>query len=123
MTGASREAPKVRVLDRVSCIYYPVQFRKDKGKNLLALLDSGSKVNVRTPAYTAHPGLKVKMTNVGAHKIDGSSLATYGMVIAAFLVVNKLGQSRFFQKTFLLVNISMEVVLSMPFLTLSNADV
>ena len=45
------------------------------------------------------------------------------MVIASFQVVDKLGRSRFFQETFLLANISMEVVLGMPFLTLSNADV
>ena len=113
----------MKVLDRVSCICYPVQFRKDKGKDVLALLDSGSKVNAMTPAYTAHLGLKVRMTDVGAQKIDGSSLAIYGMVIAAFQVVNKLGRSRFFQETFLLADISMEVVLGMPFLSLSNADV
>ena len=72
MTGASREAPKVRVLDKVSCICYLVQFRKDKGKDVLALLNSGSKVNAMTPAYTAYLGLKVRVTDVGAQKIDGS---------------------------------------------------
>ena len=45
------------------------------------------------------------------------------MVIAAFQVFNKLSHSWFFQKTFLLTNISMEVVLGMSFLTLSNADI
>ena len=84
VTGASRKAPKVRVLDRVPCIYYPVQFRKDKGKDVLALLNFGKKVNAMTPTYTAHLGLKVRVIDVGAQKIDGFSLATYGMVIAAF---------------------------------------
>ena len=74
----------MRVVDRVPCICYLVQFRKDKGKDILALLDSGSKVNAMTPAYVAYLGLKVRVTNVGAQKIDRSSLATYGMVIAAF---------------------------------------
>ena len=83
----------MRVLDRVSCICYPVQFRKDKGKNVLALLDSGSKVNAMTTAHAAHLGLKVRVTDVGTQKIDGSLLATYGMVIAAFQIVNKLGRS------------------------------
>ena len=45
------------------------------------------------------------------------------MVLADFQVENKLGKARFFQETFLLANISAEVVLGMPFLTLSNADV
>ena len=123
MTSASREAPKVRALDKVYYIYYPVQFRKDKSKDVLALLDSGSEVNTMTPAYATHLGFKVRVIDVGAQKIDGSLLATYGMVIAAFQVVDKLGCSWFFQETFLLANISMEMVLGMPFLTFSNADV
>ena len=123
MTGASRKALKVGVLGRVPYICYLVQFRKDKGKDVLTLLDSGSEVNAMTPAHAAHLGLKVRVTDVGAQKIDGSSLATYGMVIAAFQVVDKLGRSRFFQETFLLADISMEVVLDMLFLSFSNTDV
>ena len=34
VTGASKEAPKVRALDRVSCIHYSVQFCKDKNKDV-----------------------------------------------------------------------------------------
>ena len=45
------------------------------------------------------------------------------MVLASFQVEDKLGRIRFFQETFLLADISTEVVLGMPFLTLSNADV
>ena len=63
MTGA-KEAPKVKVLDRVPYIYYPVQFGKDKGKDVLALFNSGSKVNAMTSAYTAQLGLKVQRINV-----------------------------------------------------------
>ena len=122
VTGASREAPKVRVLDRVPCIRYPVQFRKDKSKDVLALLDSGSEVNAMIPAYAAHLGLKVRVTDVGAQKIDRSSLATYDMVIADFQVIDKLYRSWFFQETFLLANINMKVVLGIFFLIFSNAD-
>ena len=70
-----------------------------------------------------HLGLKVRVTDVGAQKIDVFSLAIYGMIIAAFRILDKLGCFRFFQKTFLLADINMEVVLGMPFLSLSNADV
>ena len=121
--GASREAPKVKILDKVSCICYSVHFCKNKGKDVLALLNSENEINAMTLAYLAHLGLKVRVTDVSMQKIDGSSLATYGMVIAAFQVVHKLGRSWFFQETFLLADISMEVVLGMPFLILSNADV
>ena len=74
----------MRVLDRVSCIYYLVSFWKDKDKDILALLDSKSKVNARTLAYMAQPSLKVQKTDFDAKKIDGSLLAIYHMVIAAF---------------------------------------
>ena len=87
------------------------------------MLDSESKVNAKTLAYAAHIGLKVRVTDVGAQKIDESLLATYGMVITLFQVVNKLSRSRFFQETFLLADISKEVILGMLFLTFSNADV
>ena len=45
------------------------------------------------------------------------------MIVAAFKVVDKLNCLWLFQKTFLLNNIRIEVILSMPFLILSNADV
>ena len=64
VTGASKKALKIRVLDKVPCICYPIQYCKDKGKDVLALIDSKSEVNTITPAYTAHLGLKLKVTNV-----------------------------------------------------------
>ena len=76
-----------------------------------------------TPAYALRVGLRVHCTDIGAQKIDGSTLKSFGMVLASFQVEDKFGKARFFQETFLLANISMEVVLGMLFLTLSNADV
>ena len=122
MNGA-KEAPKVRILDRNRCICYPVQFWKDKNRNVLDLLDSDSKVNAMTLVYVAQLGLKVWKIDVNTQKIDDSLLATYNIVIVAFQIFDTLGGSRFFQKTCLLTNISMEVVLSILFLTLNNADV
>ena len=123
VTGASKEALEV-VLDWVPCIYYPVQFRKDKERATIgALIDSSSEVNAITLAYAKQISLRTQKTDLRAQKIDGSLLATYGMVIAAFQVKNKLGRARFFQETFLLADPSIEVVLKMPFLTLSNVDI
>ena len=122
MTKASKEAQEV-ILDRVPCIHYPVQFRKDKGATIRALIDSGSEVNAMTPAYAKQLGLQVRKTDVGAQKIDGSSLRTFGMVIAGFQIEDKLGRARFFQESFLLAITSMEVVLGMSFLALGNADI
>ena len=83
MMGA-KEAWKVRVLDWVFCICYPVQFQKDKRKDVLTLLNSESKLNIMTLAYSAQLGLKMQKTNVGAQKINRFSLKTYGIVIATF---------------------------------------
>ena len=116
VTGASMEA----VLQRVPCIRYPVQFQQG---NVQALLDSGSKVNAMTPAYATKLGLTTRKTDVGAQKIDRSTLVTYWMVIAGFSVQDKLGKVRLFEETFLLADTSMEVVLGMPFLTLPDADI
>ena len=110
------------ILDRVSCIHYRVQFRKEK-ETVRVLIDSGSEVNAMTPAYAKKLGLRTRKTDIGAQKIDGSSLDTFEMVIADFQVINKLGRARFFQEIFLLPNTTIEVVLGMPFLSLSNADI
>ena len=76
-----------------------------------------------TPAYASKLSLQAHHTNVGAQKIDGSILQTFGMVLASFQVEDKLKRARFFQKTFLLANISAEAVLGMLFLNLNNANV
>ena len=122
MTGASKEAQEVIFLDRVLYIYYLVQFQKDKA-TIQALINSGSEVNAMTPAYAKQLGFRTRRTDVKAQKIDGSLLATYGMVIVAFQVKDKLGRAWFFQKTFLLADIRIEVALKMPFLTFSNVDI
>ena len=45
------------------------------------------------------------------------------MVVIAFLVTDQANKVRFFKKTFLVTNVSPDVVLGMPFLNLSGADV
>ena len=76
-----------------------------------------------SPAYAERLGLKTRKTNVGAQKIDGSALETFGMVIADFQVEDKGSRPRFFQETFLVADTKFEVVLGMPFLKISNANV
>ena len=71
------------VIERVPCIHYPVQFQEGQ-EQVKALLDSGSEVNAISPAYAKRLGLKTQKINVGAQKIDGSTLKTFGMVIADF---------------------------------------
>ena len=75
------------------------------------------------PAFARKLGLHIQKTNVGAQKIDGSILETFGIVIADFQVEDQGGRPRFFQETFLVVNTQFEVVLGMFFLKINNANV
>ena len=102
------------------CIHYPVRFQEEQVK---ALFNSSSEVNVMNPDFARKLGLKVWKTNVGAQKIDGSALETFGMVIADFQMKDKASRPRFFQKTFLVTDTKFEVILGMFFLKISNADV
>ena len=48
--STSMIGPRTEALKCVSCIYYPVQFKKDTAE-LRALIDSGSEVNEMASAY------------------------------------------------------------------------
>ena len=94
VTQPTQEGKKI-ILDQVSCIHYPVQFRKDKGVTISTLINSGSEVNAMTLAYAKKLGLQTWKTDVKDQKIDGSLLQTYKMVIATFQVKDKLSKVRF----------------------------
>ena len=70
-------------LECMPYIQYPVKFKKDCIE-IQALLDSGSEVNTMTPAYAAKLGLRICLNDVGAKKIDGSTLSIYCMMLANF---------------------------------------
>ena len=107
-------------LVRVPYIHYPINFGK---KSVSALVNSGSEFNAVYPAFAKKLGLLIRPTNVGAQKIDGAAWETYWMVVAAFSVEDKANRERFFEETFLMANVSPEVVFEILFLILSGADV
>ncbi len=113
MTASSED------LQRVLCIWYPVQFQNNE---VQALIDSGSEVNAMTPTYATKLGLTAWKTSVGAQKIDGLPLETHGMISARFSLQDSIGRVRFFEETFLLADTNMEVTLGMAFLAFINAD-
>lgn len=76
-----------------------------------------------TLAYVAKLDLTRQKIDVGAQKIDSSTLITYRIVIARFSVKDKLEKIWFFEITFVLANINIEVVLEMFFLNLFNANI
>lgn len=99
------------LLGCMSCIYYPIWFKKDWAK-IQILLDSGSEVNTITLVYIAQLGFKDQSTNVKAQEINNSIFKTFEVVLVNFQVNSKLNKAQFFQNNFLLVNTSMDVVLS-----------
>ncbi len=86
-------------------------------------MDSESEVNVMSQVFAHQLGLKIHKTNVGAQKIDLTTLETYKMVVSTFSVLDKDGRERFFEESFLLADVKLNVVLGTPFLTISNANV
>ena len=85
VTGTREEA-----LECILSIYYSVQFQKNTSKaQVQALINSGSEVNAIHLTIAKQLGLPIRPTDIGAQKIDGTMLDTYGIVVAAFSVVDK----------------------------------
>lgn len=87
------------------------------------MINLGSEANAISPAYVKKLDLRMQKTNVGVQKIDGSSLNTFGMVIAGFQIQDKLERARFFQEIFLVADTRIDVVVGMRFLIFSNANI
>ena len=89
----------------------------------MALLNSGNKVNAIHLSFIKKLGLFIRLIDIEAQKIDGTMLNTYGMVVIAFLMINKANQVRFFEEIFLEANICPKIVFRMIFFTLSSTNV
>ena len=109
-------------LAQVPYIRYPITFQK-KSVSMLTLLDSDSEVNAIHPTLARKLKLPIRPIDVGAQKIDGTMLDTFEMVVIAFLVMDKANRVIFFEETFLVANVSPEVVFRILFLTLNGADI
>ena len=105
--GKESKGKYLENLAQVQCIRYTINFGK---KSVSTFFDSGSKANTIHLAFAKELGLTIKSTDVKAQKIAGTMLETYGMIVATFLVKNKVNQVRFFEETFLVANVSPEVV-------------
>lgn len=88
-----------------------------------ALLNSESKVNAINLAYVNKLSLQIQKINIGAPKINESSLDIFEIVIVSFQAQDKLGNARFFQEVFLVADTKIDIVFRIPFLTFNNADI
>lgn len=115
-------SPKKEALKRLPYIHYQVQFKKNMAE-VQALIDSKSEVNTIASTYIKILSLQVQKTDVGAQKINKSTLETYDIVIVGFQVQDKFKNTKLFYKTFWVTDISVEVVFKIFFLTLSKIEV
>ena len=119
LTGTREEA-----LTHISYIYYLVQFKKNINQTQIqVLINSESEVNTIHLTFVKKLDFSIRPIEVGAQKIDGTTLNIYGIIVAAFLVIDKANQVRFFEEPFLVTNVSLKVVFKMPFLTLSGINI
>ena len=65
----------------------------------------------------------MQTTNVSAQKINGTIIETFEIVIVAFLVTDQANKIKFFEKTFLVANISSNMVLGMFFFILNSTNI
>lgn len=102
------------------CIYYLVHFEEEP---VQALIDSSSEVNTINPTFAKKLGFWVWKTKVKAQIINNSTVKTFEMVISSFLINDKIKNSQFFEETFFLADININIALSMFFLTLSKVEI
>lgn len=75
------------------------------------------------PTYVTKLDLIIQKTSVRIQKNYSIVLKTYSIASAKFLIQDSLEKAWFFEKTFLLVDTSIEMVLETSFLFLSNAEI
>lgn len=86
------------------------------------MINFKSNINTITFLFTGKLGLTSKFISFGAQIINRFFLEIYNMVLVGFSLQNSLKKVWFFEKTFLLANINMEIVLRMLFFYFSIAN-
>ena len=67
-TSTSTTGTREEALERVPCIYYPVQFKDMSKAQGQALIDSGIEVNAIHPTFAKQLGLSIRPIDVEAQK-------------------------------------------------------
>lgn len=74
-------------------------------------------------AFAFKISLKIYKTNIRAQKIDKITLKTNEIIVFIFFLFNKDRYIRFFEYINLLANVSLDTVLEILFLIISNVDI
>lgn len=106
-------AARMEVLQCILYICYLVLFKQEL---IQALIDSNNEINAMTLTYAEKLGYQVWRTWINTQKIDGTTLVMHKIVIANFLLQDKYNRNQFFEKTFLVADTNMKVILgTVPF--------
>lgn len=87
------------------------------------MINSNSEINMIQLSFIEKLCFYIKKIYIDIEIIDGNKLKTSKIVIISFLFDDKKGKSQFFENTFLLANISIDVVFGIFFFTLSNVKI
>lgn len=90
------------MLERVSYIYYPLQFYQNQ---IWVLLNNENKIIIINSYYFQKLSLKILKYNVRIKKIYNSNIKISKIVIADFQIKGKIARFQYFQKIFLVANI------------------
>lgn len=124
ITEASKEADRniqeKSELQGILCIHSTIQFGEFPIK---MLTDLNSKVNAMQLSFARKQGLRICKIDINTQKISDSRLEAYEMVIALFQVNDINAKFRFFEKTFLLADININVTFGIFLLILNNVKI
>lgn len=84
------------------------------------LINSGSNNDAMQSSFKKKLDLCICKINVNTQKINSSRLQIYGIVLGLFWVDKKDGKPHFFEETFLLADISIDIAFKISFFTLNN---
>lgn len=88
-----------------------------------AFFNFDSKLNIMSLIFAKKLGFWIWKTKINIQKIYSSSFETFGIVIIFFLLDDKADRPQFFEKTFLIVNINIDITLEILFLILNNVKI
>ena len=88
-----------------------------------AFFNLNSEINAIYLTFIKKLGFVIQSININIQKIDSIIFETYKMVIAVFLVINWADKIKFFEKTFLIANFSLNMIFKILFLTLNSRDI
>lgn len=82
-----------------------------------------NEISTMIPAYILKLGFQIRHIDVKTPTMKSSICKTFRIVLTSFQIEDKLEKIKFFQKVFLLINLSIEIVLKMFFFIFNKRNI